>query len=105
MTSPYLQLEHDEYGIGYTPFFYCTAMVRDLLNVRMLSIDGVTPKAKNRLGETSIRGTKKQAQYKTKCEVFSILAYKYAAFIRSVQKYGYIYIMYAKFHMKFLHIS
>ena len=51
------------------------------------------------------KGTKKQAQYKTKCEVFSILAYKYAAFIRSVQKYGYIYIMYAKFHMKFLHIS
>lgn len=30
---------------------------------------------------------------------------KYAAFIRSVKKYGYIYIMYAKFHMKFLHIS
>ena len=28
------------------------------------------------------KGTKKQAQYKTKCEVFSILAYKYAAFIR-----------------------
>ena len=51
------------------------------------------------------KGTKKQAQYKTKCEVFSILAYKYAAFIRSVQKYGYIYIMCAKFHMKFLHIS
>ena len=42
------------------------------------------------------KGTKKQAQYKTKCEVFSILAYKYAAFIRSVQKYGYIYIMYAR---------
>ena len=24
MTSPYSQLEYDEYGIGYTPFFYCT---------------------------------------------------------------------------------
>ena len=43
MTSPYSQLEYDEYGIGYTPFFYCTAMVRDLLRVDMLSIDGVTP--------------------------------------------------------------
>ena len=43
MTSPYLQLENDEYGIGYTPFFYCTAMVRDLMRVNMLSIDGVAP--------------------------------------------------------------
>ena len=43
MASPYLQIEGDEYGIGYTPFFYCTAMVRDLMMVDMLSIDGVTP--------------------------------------------------------------
>ncbi len=43
MASPYLQLEYDEYGIGYTPFFYCTAMVRDLMRVDMLSIDGVAP--------------------------------------------------------------
>ena len=43
MVSPYLQLEIDEYGIGYTPFFYCTAMVRDLMRVDMLSIDGVAP--------------------------------------------------------------
>ena len=43
MASPYLQLENDEYGIGYTPFFYCTAMVRDLMSVNMLSIDGVAP--------------------------------------------------------------
>ncbi len=43
MASPYLQLEIDEYGIGYTPFFYCTAMVRDLKRVSMLSIDGVPP--------------------------------------------------------------
>jgi phosphate transport system substrate-binding protein len=43
MASPYLQLENDEYGIGYTPFFYCTAMVRDLMRVKMLSIDGVAP--------------------------------------------------------------
>ena len=43
MASPYWQLENDEYGIGYTPFFYCTAMVRDLMRVDMLSIDGVAP--------------------------------------------------------------
>ena len=43
MASPYLQLESDEYGIGYTPFFYCTAMVRDLMRVDMISIDGVAP--------------------------------------------------------------
>ena len=43
MASPYLQLEVDEYGIGYTPFFYCTAMVRDFLKVKMLSIDGMPP--------------------------------------------------------------
>ena len=43
MISPYAQLEIDEYGIGYTPFFYCTAMVRDLMRVDMLSIDGVAP--------------------------------------------------------------
>ena len=43
MASPYLQLEGDEYGIGYTPFFYCTAMVRDLMKVDMIAIDGVMP--------------------------------------------------------------
>ncbi len=47
MASPYLQIEIDEYGIGYTPFFYCTAMVRDLLKVNMLSIDGVAPDKKS----------------------------------------------------------
>ena len=43
MVSPYMQLEENEYGIGYTPFFYCTAMVRDLMKVKMLSIDNVAP--------------------------------------------------------------
>ena len=47
MASPYLQIEMDEYGIGYTPFFYCTAMVRDLLKVNMMSIDGVAPSKKS----------------------------------------------------------
>ena len=52
MVSPYLQLENDEYGIGYTPFFYCTAMVRDLMKVNMLSIDGVAP------GKETLRANK-----------------------------------------------
>ena len=43
MDSPYRQLEFNEYGIAYTPFFYRIAMVRDLSNVTMLSIDGVAP--------------------------------------------------------------
>ena len=52
MASPYLQLEVDEYGIGYTPFFYCTAMVRDLMRVDILSIDGVMP------GKETLRNNK-----------------------------------------------
>ena len=43
MLSPYWSIEQDEFGIGYTPFFYCTAMVRDLMRVDMISIDGVAP--------------------------------------------------------------
>ena len=55
MASPYLQLEHDEYGIGYTPFFYCTAMVRDLMRVDMLSIDGVMPSKESLRANASAR--------------------------------------------------
>ena len=43
MLSPYYSIEEDEYGIGYTPYFYCTAMVRDLIKVNVLSINGVVP--------------------------------------------------------------
>jgi phosphate transport system substrate-binding protein len=46
MLSPYWSIEQDEFGIGYTPFFYCTAMVRDLIRVDMLSINGVYPSKK-----------------------------------------------------------
>ncbi len=52
MSSPYHQIENDEYGIGYTPFFYCTAMVRDLIKVDMLSINGVAP-SKNSLRDNT----------------------------------------------------
>ena len=43
MMSPYYSIESDEWGIAYTPYYYCTAMVRDLLQVNMLSIDGIAP--------------------------------------------------------------
>ena len=43
MMSPYYSIESDEWGIAYTPYYYCTAMVRDLLQVNMLSINGVAP--------------------------------------------------------------
>lgn|SRR5574344_65183 len=46
MLSPYWSIEQDEYGIGYTPFYYCTAMVRDLIKVDMLPINGVAPSKK-----------------------------------------------------------
>ena len=46
MLSPYWSIEQDEYGIGYTPFYYCTSMVRDLIKVDMLSINGVAPSKK-----------------------------------------------------------
>ena len=52
MAFPHLQLVVDKYGIGYTPFFYCTAMVRDLMRVEMLSIDGIAP------GKESLRSNK-----------------------------------------------
>ena len=46
MLSPYYSIEQDEWGIAYTPYYFCTAMVRDLLKVDMLSIDGVVPSKK-----------------------------------------------------------
>ena len=41
MISPYTQIEFDPKGIGYSPYFFCKAMVRDLYGVRVLAIDGV----------------------------------------------------------------
>ena len=51
------------------------------------------------------KGTKKQPQYKTKSEVFSISSYKYAAFFQIVLKKALIYRIYAKFQRNFLHMS
>ncbi|MCQ2145221.1 MAG: substrate-binding domain-containing protein [Bacteroidales bacterium] len=43
MLSPYLSIIQDPKGIGYSPYFYCESMVRDLYNVRVIAIDGVKP--------------------------------------------------------------
>ena len=43
MFSPYISIEHDEWGIAYTPYYYCTSIVRDLIRVNILAVDGVSP--------------------------------------------------------------
>lgn len=44
MLSPYFTIQADPWGIAYTPYYFCDRMVRDLVNVKVLSIDGVAPK-------------------------------------------------------------
>ena len=43
MLSPYFSIESDEWGIGYTPYFFCERMVADLRSVSVLAVDGVSP--------------------------------------------------------------
>jgi phosphate transport system substrate-binding protein len=43
MLSPYFSIESDEWGIGYTPYFFCERMVGDLRSVSVLAVDGVFP--------------------------------------------------------------
>ena len=80
MASPYLQIEMDEYGIGYTPFFYCTAMVRDLLKVNMLSIDGVEP-SKRSLSENAYPFASSIYAAVRKTENHESMAYKLFQFL------------------------
>ena len=84
MASPYLQIEMDEYGIGYTPFFYCTAMVRDLLKVNMLSIDGVTPSKKS-LSENTYPFVSSIYAAVRKTESHESMAYKLFQFLFTKQ--------------------
>ena len=98
MTSPYMQLENDEYGIGYTPFFYCTAMVRDLLNVKMLSIDDVAP-SKESLRENSYPFVSSIYAAVHRSESHQSMAYKLYQFLFTekgadmIDESGYIAIM------------
>lgn len=80
MASPYLQIEMDEYGIGYTPFFYCTAMVRDLLKVNMMSIDGVEP-IKKSLSENTYPFVSSIYAAVRKTESHESMAYKLFQFL------------------------
>ena len=43
MMSPYFSIEEDEWGIGYTPYYYCERMVGDLRRVKVLAVGGVYP--------------------------------------------------------------
>ena len=43
MLSPYISIETDEWGIAYTPYYFCERMVGDLRNVKVLAIDGASP--------------------------------------------------------------
>lgn len=43
MLSPYLSIENDPCVIGYTPYYFCESMVRDLHAVKVIAVDGVEP--------------------------------------------------------------
>jgi len=59
MLSPYLQIEEDEWGIAYTPYYFCERMIGDLRNVKVLAIDGNLPTHQTILN--AVRGQKKNA--------------------------------------------
>ena len=43
MLSPYISIEADEWGIGFTPYYFCERMVGDLRGVKVLAVDGASP--------------------------------------------------------------
>ena len=43
MLSPFFSVESDPKGIAYSPYYFCTRMVGDLRNVKVLGINGVYP--------------------------------------------------------------
>ena len=47
MLSPYLSIENDPGGIGYTPYYFCESMVRDLHAVKVIAVDGTRPTSKS----------------------------------------------------------
>jgi phosphate transport system substrate-binding protein len=59
MLSPYITIAADEWGIAYTPYYFCDRMVADLANVKVLAVDGVTPKPETVLNGAA--GKKKDA--------------------------------------------
>ena len=59
MLSPYFTIESDEWGIAYTPYYFCERMVDDLRNVKVLAVDGVSPKPETVLNGAA--GKKKDA--------------------------------------------
>ena len=43
MLSPFFSVESDPNGIAYSPYYFCSRMVGDLRNVKVLGINGVYP--------------------------------------------------------------
>lgn len=43
MLSPYISIEADEWGIAYTPYYFCDRMIGDLRSVKVLAVDGAYP--------------------------------------------------------------
>lgn len=46
MLSPYIQLQRDENGIAYTPFYYYSTIVNDQ-RTKVIGVDGIMPNKKN----------------------------------------------------------
>ena len=45
-----ISIEADEWGIGYTPYYYCERMIGNLRQVKVLAVDGVYPSPGSILG-------------------------------------------------------
>ena len=59
MLSPYISIETDEWGIAYTPYYFCERMVGDLRNVKVLAVDGTSPTPRSIMN--AVNGQKKDA--------------------------------------------
>ena len=59
MLSPYLSIEMDEWGIAYTPYYFCERMISDLRSVKVLAVDGTSPTPRSIMN--AVNGQKKDA--------------------------------------------
>ena len=57
MISPYNTVECDPKGIAYSPYYFCSRMVGDLKNVKVLGINGVYPEKESILAGNAGKAT------------------------------------------------
>ena len=57
MISPYNTVEGDPKGIAYSPYYFCSRMVGDLRNVKVLGINGVYPEKESILAGNAGKAT------------------------------------------------